>query len=283
MINLDNFIISSSLHDLPILASVSYLKKDIPKPVIIFSHGFKGFKDWGHFPLVARWFAAQGFAFVRFNFSHNGTTPQEPADFANLDNFGKNNFSIELHDLDDVIHWVETNSDEHQFDKEKIYLIGHSRGGGISIIKASEDERIKKIVTWASVADFESRMRVDGFEEWKKTGVTYIPNARTNQNMPLYFQFYEDLDRNRERLLIKKAAKKLNKPFLIVHGTDDDTVSINEANALHQWAAGSRLCLIENADHAFNATHPYTAQELNEHILKKLKVSLEFLVGNNIV
>ena len=283
MINLDNFTISSSLHDLPILASVSYLKKDIPKPVIIFSHGFKGFKDWGHFPLVARWFAAQGFAFVRFNFSHNGTTPQEPADFANLDNFGKNNFSIELHDLDDVIHWVEANSDEHQFDKEKIYLIGHSRGGGISIIKASEDERIKKIVTWASVADFESRMRVDGFEEWKKTGVTYIPNARTNQNMPLYFQFYDDLDRNRERLLIKKAAKKLNKPFLIVHGTEDDTVSVNEANALHQWAAGSRLCLIENADHAFNATHPYTAQELNEHILKKLKVSLEFLVGNNIV
>ena len=283
MINLDNFTISSSLHDLPILASVSYLKKDIPKPVIIFSHGFKGFKDWGHFPLVARWFAAQGFAFVRFNFSHNGTTPQEPADFANLDNFGKNNFSIELHDLDDVIHWVEANSNEHQFDKEKIYLIGHSRGGGISIIKASEDERIKKIVTWASVADFESRMRVDGFEEWKKTGVTYIPNARTNQNMPLYFQFYEDLDRNRERLLIKKAAKKLNKPFLIVHGTEDDTVSVNEANALHQWAAGSRLCLIENADHAFNATHPYTAQELNEHILKKLKVSLEFLVGINIV
>jgi len=283
MINLDNFTIKSSLHDLPILASVSYLKKDIPKPVIIFSHGFKGFKDWGHFPLVARWFAAQGFAFVRFNFSHNGTTPEEPADFANLDNFGKNNFSIELHDLDDVINWVEANSDEHQFDKEKIYLIGHSRGGGISIIKASEDVRIKKIVTWASVADFESRMKVDGFEEWKKTGVTYIPNARTNQNMPLYFQFYEDLDRNRERLLIKKAAKKLNKPFLIVHGTEDDTVSINEANALHQWVAGSRLCLIENADHAFNAKHPYTAQELNEHILKKLKVSLEFLVGNNIV
>jgi len=283
MINLDNFTIKSSLHDLPILASVSYLKKDIPKPVIIFSHGFKGFKDWGHFPLVARWFAAQGFAFVRFNFSHNGTTPEEPADFANLDNFGKNNFSIELHDLDDVINWVEANSDEHQFDKEKIYLIGHSRGGGISIIKGSEDVRIKKIVTWASVADFESRMKVEGFEEWKKTGVTYIPNARTNQNMPLYFQFYEDLDRNRERLLIKKAAKKLNKPFLIVHGTEDDTVSINEANALHQWVAGSRLCLIENADHVFNATHPYTAQELNEHILKKLKVSLEFLVGNNIV
>lgn len=279
MIHLDNFTITSSLHSLPILTSVSYIQQDAPKPVIIFSHGFKGFKDWGHFPLVARWFAEQGIAFVRFNFSHNGTTPEQPDDFANLDNFGNNNFSIELHDLDDVINWVEAHANEHTFDVENIYLVGHSRGGGISIIKASEDARVKKIVTWASVADFESRMKVDGFEEWKKTGVTFIPNARTNQNMPLYFQFYEDLDKNRARLLIKKAAKKLNKPFLIVHGTEDDTVSLNEANALHQWAAGSRLCLLENADHAFNAVHPYTAQELNEHILRKLKVSLDFLVG----
>jgi dienelactone hydrolase len=249
---------------------------------LIIAHGFKGFKDWGHFPLVARWFAEKGMAFVRFNFSHNGTTPEQPADFANLDNFGKNNFSIELHDLDDVINWVEANAKEHTFDIENIFLIGHSRGGGISIIKASEDARVKKIVTWASVADFESRLKVDGFDEWKKTGIAYIPNSRTNQNMPLYFQFYEDFDKNRARLLIKKAAKKINIPFLIVHGTEDDTVSLNEANALHQWAKGSRMCLIEKADHAFNATHPYNAQELNEHILKKLKVSLDFLVNDNI-
>jgi dienelactone hydrolase len=282
MVHLNNFVITSSLHDLPILTSVSYLKQETPKAVIIFSHGFKGFKDWGHFPLVATWFAHHGLAFVRFNFSHNGTTLEQPEDFANLDNFGKNNFSIELHDLDDVMNWVEKNAEEHGFDVNNIFLIGHSRGGGISIIKASEDARIKKMVTWASVADFESRLKVDGFAEWKKTGVAYIPNSRTNQQMPLYFQFYEDLDKNRERLLIKKAAKKLNIPFLIVHGTDDDTVSLNEANAIHQWAAGSRLCLIENADHAFNAVHPNTAQELNEHILKKLKVSLEFLMINNL-
>ena len=282
MIYLHNISITSSLHHLPILASVSYLKQGTPKPVIIFSHGFKGFKDWGHFPIVASWFAQQGMAFVRFNFSHNGTTAEQPSDFANLDNFGKNNFSIELHDLDDVINWVEANAAEHEFDTENIFLIGHSRGGGISIIKASEDARIKKIVTWASVADFESRLKVEGFDEWKKTGIAYIPNARTNQQMPLYFQFYEDFDKNRERLLIKKAAKRLNKPFLIVHGTADDTVSLNEANALHQWVAGSRLCLLENADHAFNATHPYIGQALNEHILKKLKVSLAFFMNNNI-
>lgn len=277
MIHLHNFIIPSTFHSLPILSSVSYIKNGAPKPVIIFSHGFKGFKDWGHFPLVASWFAEQGFAFVRYNFSHNGTTVEEPEDFANLDNFGNNNFTKELGDLHDVINWTETHADEHEFDTKRIYLIGHSRGGGITIIKASEDARIKKLVTWASVADFESRLKVDGFDAWKKSGIAYIPNSRTNQEMPLYFQFYEDFDKNRERLLIKKAAKKLEKPFLIIHGTEDDTVSLNEANALHQWAKNSRLCLLENADHAFNATHPYTEKEFNAHILKKLKLSLDFL------
>lgn len=279
MIQQLNFNLSSNNHELPIMVSLSFVNQESVKPVIIFSHGFKGFKDWGHFPLVARWFAEKGFAFIRFNFSHNGTTPDYPADFANLDNFGKNNFSIELSDLEMVINWVEQHSEQYGLNKDNISLIGHSRGGGISIIKASEDARIKKIVTWASVADFESRLKVEGFEAWKNTGVAYIPNSRTNQQMPLFFQFYEDFDKNRERLLIKKAAKKLNIPFLIIHGTHDDTVSINEAHALHQWASGSRLHLMENADHTFNATHPYTAQELNEHILKKLKVSLEFLVG----
>jgi len=280
MIHLNNFIIPSSVHQLPILSSVSFKRNGKPKPVIILSHGFKGFKDWGHFPMVSQWFAEQGAAFVRFSFSHNGTTVEQPSDFANLDNFGNNNFTLELGDLKDVIDWVVNNANEHEFDLNNINLIGHSRGGGITIIKAFEDARVKKIVTWASVADFESRMKVDGFEEWRNTGVAYIPNARTNQQMPLFFQFYEDFDKNRERLFIRKAAKNLNKPMLIIHGTDDDTVSINEANALHQWVKNSRLCLLENADHAFNAVHPYTSEVLNEHILKKLQVSFDFLMND---
>ena len=36
------------------------------KPVVVFSHGFKGFKDWGPFNLMANNFAANGFVFVKF-------------------------------------------------------------------------------------------------------------------------------------------------------------------------------------------------------------------------
>ena len=270
-------VISSNSHQLPIGATITVPQGKENLPVIVFAHGFKGFKDWGYFPMAANWFASQGFAFVRFNFSHNGTSIEHPQDFVALENFGKNNFSIELNDFDDVLTWISAKAGQYAFNTNKIYSIGHSRGGGISLIKANEDSRIKKVITWASVADFESRMKVEGFEEWKKNGVTYIPNSRTNQNMPLYFQFYENLDENRERFLIKKAAKNLSKPLLIIHGTNDETVPLNEANALHQWANDSRLHIIENADHTFNTIHPYTEQDLNEIVLRKLNVSKAFL------
>ena len=74
------------------------------KPLIIFLHGFKGFKDWGHFNMIADYFVNQGFAFLKMNFSHNGTSPEQLIDFVDLEAFGQNNFSIELDDVLSLIH-----------------------------------------------------------------------------------------------------------------------------------------------------------------------------------
>ena len=124
-------------------------------PVVIYAHGFNGFKDWGNFDLVAQKFAREGFVFVKFNFSHNGTTPGQPDEFADLDAFGKNNYSKELADLRSVTNWVfdAANPYRDAIDVERIYSIGHSRGGGISILYAAEDTRVRKLVTWASVSE----------------------------------------------------------------------------------------------------------------------------------
>lgn len=115
------------------------------RPVIVYAHGFNGFKDWGNFDLIARAFTAAGFAFLKFNFSHNGTSPDHPEDFFNLEAFGQNNYTKQLDDLGSVLDWV---SDEKTpladaLDADRIGLIGHSMGGGIAIIKTSEDKRIK--------------------------------------------------------------------------------------------------------------------------------------------
>ena len=62
-------------HQKPIVTDVFYNETHQPKKVVIFCHGYKGFKDWGAWNLMAEAFANAGFFFIKFNFSHNGGCP----------------------------------------------------------------------------------------------------------------------------------------------------------------------------------------------------------------
>ena len=98
--------------------------------------------------------------------------PEATADFiGDLNSFGNNNFSIELDDLNNVLNWIISNTDfNQQINKNRINLFGHSRGGGITLLRSAQDKRIKNTITWASVCDFEARFPLD-VSEWKETGV----------------------------------------------------------------------------------------------------------------
>ena len=63
MISRNRNIILQSKHGRPFLADVYYTANADKKPVVIFNHGFKGFKDWGPFNLVAEKFAQAGLWF----------------------------------------------------------------------------------------------------------------------------------------------------------------------------------------------------------------------------
>jgi len=267
-------------HDKSILLDIFYISTGSPKPVVIFAHGFKGFKDWGHFNLIAERFANEGFVFVKFNFSHNGTTPEHPADFADLEAFGNNNFSIEMDDLGNVFDYVLKESEPFklgEMDAEKLSLMGHSRGGGIVILKALEDARVKKIVTWAAVSDFGKYWTQEVLDDWERKGVMHIENARTHQQMPLYYQLAENYFANKHRLDIPAAAKQLAIPFLIVHGTDDESVLYESALKLKEWNPSCTMLTIDGGNHVFGAKHPFTETELPSDAEMVVKKSIEFL------
>lgn len=248
-----------------ILIDTFYSKNKPNQPIVIFCHGYKGFKDWGAWNLMAESIAKGGFCFIKFNFSHNGGTIENPIDFPDLEAFGNNNYTKELDDLNDVIGWAKNYfSTNSHINLNHISLIGHSRGGGIAILKASEDNRIKKLITLASVSDFERRTATIGdLKEWKKTGVKYVLNGRTKQQMPHYYQFFEDFKTNEKRLHIQSAMKRLEIPILIIHGDNDASVSINEAKEIHQWSTNSQLKIIKNANHVFNTKHPWNTDEVS--------------------
>ena len=266
-------------HNKPILLDFGYQPNTIPKPVVVFAHGFKGFKDWGHFNKVMEHFIENGFAFVKFNFSHNGGTIEQPIDFPDLEAFGNNNYTKELDDLETILDWITESNlvPKKEININEIYLIGHSRGGGISIIKASEDIRIKKLVTWAAVSDLINRIPSQQFEIWKQNGVIYVENARTNQQMPMYYQFAEDVIKNVDRLTIERAVKKINIPYLIVHGTKDGAVSVDEAKKINEWSTTSELFIVKGAAHTFGASHPYSSSAFPPHAQLILDKTLDFL------
>jgi len=249
----------------PIILDVSFSRDGKQKPIVIFCHGYKGFKDWGCWNLMASHVATANMFFLKFNFSHNGGTMEQPIDFPDLNAFGENNFIKELDDLENVISWLTSPENKYstEVNSQEIILVGHSRGGGIVTIKASEDDRVTKVITLAGASDYKSRFPAgDQLAYWRKEGVAYVENGRTKQQMPHFIQFYDNFMENESRLTISTAAEKLTIPHLIIHGTTDETVTFQEAEALHNWNATSELFAIENANHVFGGSHPWERESL---------------------
>ncbi|MEP5255956.1 MAG: alpha/beta fold hydrolase [Winogradskyella arenosi] len=264
----------------PILIDTFYTEEQEQQPIVIFCHGYKGFKDWGAWDVMAKTLATSGCCFVKFNFSHNGGTMANPIDFPDLEAFGNNNYSIELEDLNDVIDWAQERfKDDTNVHTENICLIGHSRGGGIAILKASEDARINKLVTLASVSDFGSRFGSESeIKAWKEDGVKFVKNGRTKQNMPHYYQFFEDFKVHEDRLHIETATRALTLPMLIIHGDKDTSVSINEAYNIYDWSSNSLLEIVPDADHVFNTKHPWSKDTLSPELAKVTESIINFIL-----
>ena len=244
------------------------------QPLIIFLHGFKGFKDWGHFNMIADSFVEKGFAFLKMNFSHNGTSAEHLVDFVDLEAFGNNNFSIELDDIGTLLNHLETEKNEC-INYSKIHLLGHSKGAATAIIKSSEDNRITKGATLASVIMIKNRY-ANELENWKNKGVIYIPNSRTNQEMPLYYQLAEDVLANKGRFNIPEIIAKSSKELLLVHGAKDETVTIEELDLVKGLNPKVKTYVIPDTNHTFEGAHPWTEKQLHIYTQEAIETIADF-------
>ena len=224
------------------------------KPVVILCHGFKGFKDWGFFPYVSEQFAAAGFFVTTINFSHNGVGASL-TEFDELEKFRENTFSLEIEDLSLVLEAVkESRLPLAEFaDSSSLGLVGHSRGG-VAVLGNGSVEGVRAIATLASITRVPA---VSSAEEkaWREAGVFYVENARTGQQMPLGVSFLEEMLSFGPR--IQSLAENASAPLLVVHGDLDETVPIDSAYQLSEWNKQASLKIIEGANHAFGAKHPF--------------------------
>ena len=185
------------------------------------------------------------------NFSGNGIG-DDPVNFTALDKFAQNTISQELEDLEAVLDGIASGVLlGAQGDAQRVGIMGHSRGGCTAIVKASLDPRLKCLVTWASPAAL-GRYSDELLRQWKEEGRYNFVNARTKQDMFVNYAYLEDIQANRDRYSLDLAVSQLTIPYLTVHGTDDESVSVDAAHRLHSYAKDGRaeLALVDRC-HAY--------------------------------
>ena len=225
------------------------------RPAVVICHGFKGFRKWGFFPVIAEQLARAGFSAVSFNFSGSGVG-EDGETFSEPERFAHVTYSAEVQDLGQILAAVADGS--VGLAPTAIGVLGHSMGGGVAVLHAAGDQRVGALVTWAATARFGRLWRAEQVPEWRRTGTLDVTNHRTEEILPLSTDILDDLERNAARLDVSRAATHVRVPWLIAHGSADESVPVDDARALHDANPRSELLLLDDAGHTFGIKHPWS-------------------------
>jgi pimeloyl-ACP methyl ester carboxylesterase len=226
--------------------------------LLIICHGFKGFKDWGFFPYVAQEFS-YNYDVITFNFTHNGIG-EDLISFTELEKFAKNSYSYEIEDLHNLIQSIKNKqipSIKKDLSAFPIFLLGHSRGAGVSLIYSFEyPTEITGVISWNGISN------VDLFSEeikneMRNSGRSYILNGRTNQQMPLDLMILEDIEANKERFDILERVKSSTVPITLIQGSEDFERLREGSATLLANQPSLKWIHIPGGNHTFGAVHPF--------------------------
>lgn len=253
-------------------------------PVIIFVHGFKGFKDWGAFSEACADLSESGFAVIAMNFSLNGVG-EGMTEFDELDLFARDTLSQDLDDIGSMITALKNGkikSDGASLNTKSMGLLGHSRGGHTTVAAAAEYPEISCLVTWSAVANYNERWSDEMISDWETEGVTMIKNGRTGQSMPFKKVVYDDAIENADRLMASERAKELSLPAMFIHSKGDQGVPYSDAERLYEECASEdkELVLIPGTGHTFDTAHPFGEDEFPEAFRKAVDATKKWFRKN---
>lgn len=243
-------------------------------PVVIICPGFLASKDLDPFPYIGSKIAEAGFISIVLNYSHNGVEGNDTK-ITNFEKFASNTVSKEIEDIAIIVNEVGNNRlTGFNIDENRIVLLGHSRGAANAIINASYDQRIRALVTWASISKYD-RWNNHQKSMWKKIG--YLPLGKSSEDSPLKLglSYLIDIEQKKEYLNLIDAAKRIRIPWLIVHGVEDLVAKIYEAESLYEASnkATTEIIKINKVGHMLGMTVPFDKNKESINYLIDLTIN----------
>lgn len=200
------------------------------KRVIVLGHGVTGNKDRPFIVALAEGLAAAGINALRISFSGNGASGGK---------FTDSTITKEVADLGSVL---DAYAGWH------VGYIGHSMGGAVGVLRASQDERIRLLVSLAGM------VRTAAFAQ-REFG-TVKPGAGfmwDDEKCPLSQAYMDDLA---QIGTVLDAAPKIKVPWLLVHGTEDDVVPIQDSkDILIRAGSDVKFVALQGSNHVFAGEH----------------------------
>jgi len=227
-----------------------------PFPSLVICHGIpgktKGTDDPGY-PALAERFCRAGFLAVIFNF--RGTGESE----GNFDLLGWAN------DLESGLDYLRKRP---EVDRGRLYLMGFSGGGAVSIYVAARRKEIAGVISCASPAEFDDlasgRTLTDFLAHSREVGI--IRDPLFPPSFPEWKKTFETVKP------VEWIAQIPPRPLLLIQGTADDVVDPRHVRLLYERVEGKAdFYVIEGAGHRLRLEE--RAMDKAEEWLKKTAFS----------
>lgn len=187
-----------------------------------------------------------------------------------LPGFGTNTTILEENSPIGYAHWVEKFLEENKL--KKVNLVGHSFGGRVSIILASQSKLITKLILEASPFRRQStpKVKLTSFAS-QKLGIRNVPvlskllrskDYQTAGNLREVFLKAVNLD-------LANYLEHIKIPSLVIWGENDQEFPVSEGQALKQKIRNSKLYLMPTVGHLAHQENPTLFAGLIRKFLKE--------------
>lgn len=215
--------------------------------LLILGHGLTGNKDRSLLVALAEGLSARGWPCMRISYTGNGNSEGR---------FEDATISKEMGDLKALLNNVP--------DYVRVAYAGHSMGSAVGVLTAARHLGIRALISLAGMA------RTADFVEREFSGLTPGKDSIWDEeDHPLSEKFVEDLNSIGD---ILPAAAQVTQPWLLIHGTADDLVPIEDGRDAHAAAAVSRKqwLEIEGAGHSLEEAAPEIIDAVDAWLAKHL-------------